>query len=128
VRVPLLDREVIDTAAQIDWHTCLDIELGIGKIPLRESLARHIKHQSTAKRGFSVPMDHWMRGALRPVVEEVLFNRSDLAGLPLDQKGLRAFYDRHLSGEADYGWGLWILLSLALWEDRHYCPVGERTR
>ncbi|MBN1121754.1 MAG: asparagine synthase (glutamine-hydrolyzing) [Anaerolineae bacterium] len=128
VRVPLLDREVIDTAAKIDWRTCLDIERGIGKIPLRESLSRHVKHQSTKKRGFAVPMDHWMRGALRPVVEEVLLSRFDLAGLPLDQKGLRAFYDRHLSGGADYGWGLWVLLSLALWEDRHYCLIRERSQ
>ncbi len=128
VRVPLLDREVIDAAAKIDWRTCLDIERGIGKIPLRESLSRHVKHQSMSKRGFAVPMDRWMRGALRPVVEEALFNRGDLAGLPLDQIGLRAFYDRHLTGEVDYGWGLWILLSLALWEDRHYRTVQERSR
>jgi asparagine synthase (glutamine-hydrolysing) len=118
VRVPLLDREVIDVAVQLDWKDCFDPVSRIGKIPLRKSLARHVSIQSSAKKGFSPPMAAWLRDSLRPVVEEVLLSRDSLAGVQVDKKALRVLYQKHLEGR-DYGWGLWPLLSLALWE-QHY--------
>lgn len=120
VRVPLLDREVIETALRVDWESCLDLKASIGKIPLRRALARHVSEQTTEKRGFSVPMDQWLRGALYPVVEEKLLNRNEIAGIPFQPATVRRLFERHCSGAADYGWGLWILLSLVLWDERHF--------
>jgi asparagine synthase (glutamine-hydrolysing) len=119
VRVPLLDREVVETASRVDWRSCLDMRRKIGKLPLRHSLARHARHQTVKKRGFTVPMDAWLRGALRPVVEGALLGRREIAGLSLDRAAAREMFDRHLSGQANYEWPLWMLLSLALWEKRH---------
>ena len=116
VRVPLLDREVIDIAAQVDWRDCFDPEKRLGKIPLRNSLGRYLKFQTSAKKGFEPPMGKWLRSSLRPVMEEVLMKRDNLAGVPLNQTALRALYREHLAGQRDYGWGLWPLLSMALWE------------
>jgi asparagine synthase (glutamine-hydrolysing) len=118
VRVPLLDREVIDVAAQIDWRDCFDLSEGIGKIPLRTILSRQVQFQSTAKKGFAPPMGKWLKTSLRPVMEEKLMVRDNLAGIAVDKKALRALYQEHLDGRRDYGWGLWPLLSLALWESR----------
>jgi len=118
VRVPLLDREVIDVAVQVDWRDCFDPVKRIGKIPLRKSLARHMTFQSTAKKGFEPPMGKWLRTSLRPVIEESLLTRESLAGVPVDRNALRRLYQEHLDGR-DLGWGLWPLLSLVLWEDRH---------
>jgi len=118
VRVPLLDREVIDVAVQLDWRDCFDPVKRIGKIPLRKSLARYVSSLTSEKKGFAPPMGKWLRDSLRPVVEEVLLTRDSLAGVEVDKKALRALYQEHLDG-IDYGWGLWPLLSLALWE-RHY--------
>lgn len=117
VRVPLLDREVIDVAVQMDWRDCFDPQKRVGKIPLRKSLARYVSSQTSGKKGFEPPMGVWLRDTLRPVVEETLMTRESLAGVPLDRKALRALYQRHLDGR-DFGWGLWPLLSLALWEQR----------
>jgi asparagine synthase (glutamine-hydrolysing) len=120
VRVPLLDREVIAAAAQIDWSSCLDIEAGQGKLPLRQLLKRHIRHQTHAKRGFEVPMGKWLRTSLRPIFEEILLDRNDLAGLEIDRRAIRSLFEGHLKKENDYAWGLWPLLSLALWERRYH--------
>lgn len=120
VRVPLLDREVIDTARRVNWRSCLDLDRGVGKLPLRRALARHVRWQSRHKRGFSVPMGDWLRGALRPIVEDSLMSRRELLGLPLNQESLRELYQAHLRQHADYGWALWILLSLSLWCEKHY--------
>ncbi len=119
VRVPLLDREVIDVAVQIDWRDCFNLKQAEGKIPLRKSLARHLNFQTSAKKGFEPPMGKWLRGALRPYMEDVLLKRDSLAGVALDKAALRGLYRQHLEERVDFGWGLWPLLSLALWEQRY---------
>ena len=120
VRVPLLDKEVVDVAARVDWRSCLDVQRRLGKLPLRHSLARHVRHQTWTKRGFTVPMDVWLKGPLRPVFEEAVIEREEILGLPLNKAAVRAMFDRHLSGQVNYDWVLWMLLSLALWEQRHF--------
>lgn len=118
VRVPLLDREVIDVATRIDWTSCVDLKNHLGKIPLRAALKRHISHQTGTKRGFTVPMDAWMRNTLRPAFQEAVADRKEILGFPLNQKLVRKMFRAHLTGEYVFGWGLWTLLSLALWEQR----------
>ena len=120
VRVPLLDREVVEVASQIDWRECLDLDQKIGKLPLRHALARHTQYQSRSKRGFEVPMGTWLRTSLREVFEESLLKRDEILGLRIDKKALRELFSIHLSGQRDYSWGLWPLLSLAWWVDKHY--------
>ncbi len=120
VRVPLLDREVIEVATQIDWRECLDLDQMIGKLPLRRTLARHVKYQTQAKRGFEVPMGKWLRTSLRTIFEEAVLSRDEILGLRIDKKALRTLFNQHVSGQRDYAWGLWPLLSLSLWVDKHY--------
>lgn len=118
VRVPLLDREVIDVAARVDWRSCLDLN-GLGKRPLRQALLRQIGFQSTVKRGFGAPMAAWLRGPLLPLFRERVLDRADLLGLPVNRLALAGLLEAHTSGRADYGRWLWAVLSLALWSDRY---------
>jgi len=120
VRVPLLDREVIATALRIDWRSCLDIAQQVGKLPLRHALARHVHRQTWAKRGFDIPMAAWLRSPLRPVFEDIVLTRKEILGLPLNTKMVQRMFDRHLAAQAHYERELWTLLSLTLWEERHY--------
>ena len=116
--MPLLDLEVLDVASRINWQSCLDLTRGEGKRPLRRALARRLRFQTTSKRGFTVPMDGWMRGVLRPMFEDAVMSRADLVGLTIDRRALRSLHQQHLDGTANHGWLLWRLLSLALWADR----------
>ena len=118
VRTPLLDREVISVAQRVDWRTCLDIKNDIGKIPLRNALSKRLDFQSSGKRGFTVPMDEWLRGPLKDMMFDLVINRKDLLGLQINKDNMSSFFQDHLDGK-NWGWGLWILLSLALWEDRY---------
>jgi len=126
VRVPLLDREVLAVAGRIDWRSCLDLTSGLGKLPLRHALARHVPAQTTAKRGFQIPMAAWLRGPLRPLFIDTFAGRRELLGLPLDDAALARMLDEHVSGRADLSRALWTILSLALWHDRHFRPGVER--
>lgn len=125
VRVPLLDREVIDVAARVDWQSCLDLRTNTGKIPLRRALSRHISHQTQAKRGFAIPMADWLRGPLRDAFHERLSSRDELLGMEMDRTALDKMLNQHLSGRTDLSRSLWLLLSLALWNDRHFQPAAR---
>jgi asparagine synthase (glutamine-hydrolysing) len=120
VRVPLLDREVIEAAVKIDWRDCLDLDKMMGKLPLRRVLAKHVKYQTQAKRGFEVPMDLWLRTSLKGMFEEKVLKRDDILGLRIDRQALNKVFEEHVSGRRNFAWGLWPLLSLSLWVDKHY--------
>jgi asparagine synthase (glutamine-hydrolysing) len=124
VRVPLLDREVVEVASRVAWDSCLDLDRRLGKLPLRHALRRHVHHQTVAKRGFTVPMGRWLRGPLRSLVEERVVERDELLGIPVDRRGARALFRSFLDGK-DCAWGIWLLLSLALWEEHHLRGRGS---
>ncbi|MCL4804148.1 MAG: asparagine synthase (glutamine-hydrolyzing) [Anaerolineae bacterium] len=125
VRVPLLDREVIAVATRVDWRSCLDLRTGTGKLPLRRSLARHVAHQTTAKRGFEVPMVDWLRGPLGELFRDVAVPRQELLGMPIERSAVERLLGDHQAGRADNSRSLWTLLSLVLWSERHFEPSGR---
>jgi asparagine synthase (glutamine-hydrolysing) len=120
VRVPLLDQRVVDIACRTDWQSCLNLDQRLGKLPLRRLLSRHVRHQTQAKRGFTVPMSAWLRGPLREVFQAEVLSRSEFLGYPLNRAALNRKFADFLTGASDEAWGLWLLLSLALWEKAHY--------
>lgn len=104
----------------MDWRSCLSAADRLGKLPLRRSLARHSSYQTIPKKGFSVPIDRWLRGPLRQVFEQNVLARETLLGLEFDRKALGDAFSNHLDGSTNMGWGLWTVLSLALWEKEHF--------
>lgn len=119
VRVPLLDREVIDVAQRVDWRSCMDLERNIGKLPLRRALAQHVGPPPTAKRGFGVPMADWLRGPLLPAFYDMVVSRDDVLGVPVRRAGMEGMVADHVAGRADYSRWMWTILSLALWNERY---------
>ncbi len=120
VRVPLLDRQVIEVASKIDWRDCLHVGQKLGKLPLRHALARMVKYETLGKRGFEVPMAAWLRTSLKEMFEEHVLKRTDILGLEVNRRALRRVFENHINGRCNYARGLWPLLSLALWEKKYY--------
>lgn len=118
-RVPLLDLAVVEAAMRVDADAC--IQAGVGKQPLRTMLARHLRQDTipTQKRGFSVPMGDWLRQELRPVVEALLLDRDPFPHGAFSRPALAKLYEEHRLRRRDHTRGLWALLSLQLWADRH---------
>lgn len=119
VRVPLLDRAVIDIALRTDPFSCINGTKR--KVVLESLLARHVPAQiiPQTKRGFGVPLGEWLRGALRPLVEETLFNTPLYPAGLFDHQQMQAYWQAHLSGQSNYKWGLWTLLTLQWWAQIH---------
>jgi asparagine synthase (glutamine-hydrolysing) len=125
VRVPLLDREVIDVACRVDWRSCLDLDQNLGKLPLRNSLTRHVGRPTETKRGFEAPMKSWLKGPLKNIFQQAVIERREILGLPINRTKVRVMFEEHTAGMRDYTRSLWTLLSLALWEKKHYCRTAR---
>lgn len=119
VRVPLLDKEVIAVALATDWRSCLNLGQRIGKLPLRAVLRRRVQYQTTAKKGFTVPMDRWLIGPLQSLLQEKVLSQTDFLGQSVNRQHLQMMNKALLAGDSSRAWGLWLLLVLVLWQERH---------
>lgn len=113
-RLPLLDHRLVELA----WRLPSEVRLRDGgKWVLRELLARDVPRAlfERPKRGFSVPIGQWLRGALRPWAEELLSRRAlEDHGL-LDAPQVRELWAAHARGRRELGSALWPVLMFQAW-------------
>jgi asparagine synthase (glutamine-hydrolysing) len=122
VRPPLLDHELLELTARIP--SALKVRDGQTKWLLKRAYRDRLPGDILArpKQGFEIPVDSWLRGPLRDVVETtVLSPRARVADL-IDLPTARGLYRSHLAGAGRHGAVLWSLLVLARWCER-YLPV-----
>jgi asparagine synthase (glutamine-hydrolysing) len=119
VRVPMLDREVIDVSLRIDPFD--NLRDGQRKAVLRDLLARHVPKEIIpgSKRGFAVPLGEWLRGPLRETAAQALFAPALLGTSLFERAGIERYWKQHLSGQHDHKWGIWTLMSLSWWLERN---------
>jgi asparagine synthase (glutamine-hydrolysing) len=67
------------------------------------------------KSGFGIPLATWTRGPLRAYMTELLQGPGCRLNTYLDQRRVRRYFDDHMSGRADHGHQLWLLLTLEVW-------------
>jgi asparagine synthase (glutamine-hydrolysing) len=112
VRCPFLDRDVVDLALRMP--TALRKGKSILRRTFRDLVPSSILQRG--KMGFGVPLTEWLRGALRPMLEEAMasLEKRHL----LEAAEIRRLTSEHLSGVADHRDRLWLLLVLELWYRR----------
>ena len=118
-RAPFLDARVVAAA----WGLPPEMKIahGKGKQALRALLDRHVPREliDRPKQGFAIPIDRWLRGALRNWAESLLQEGTlvDLAGL--NPVALDDMWTRHQSSRANNGARLWTVLMLLDWLKRY---------
>jgi len=115
VRAPFLDQEVIELAARLPGQ--LKLHGTTGKFLVKRAFADLIPagNRALPKRGFGAPVGQWLRGCLRPMLQDVLLSaRASERGYFVPEAVRRLVTD-HLEGRADLGYRLWSLLMLELW-------------
>lgn len=115
VRAPFLDRHVAEFAASLPVNLKLH---GLKrKYLLKQAFAGLLPPEILRrnKRGFQIPVAAWLRGRLRPLLEEMLGpERLKKQGI-FNPDAVRRLVDEHVSGEADRRKQLWTMLVLQLW-------------
>lgn len=117
-REPLLDYRLVEFA----WRLPLDFKVhqGQGKRILRMVLARYVPSRlfERPKMGFSLPLGLWLRGPLRPWVEELLDPTK------LRQQGIfntvpvSLAWKEHLHGKRSRASELWGVLMFLAWHEK----------
>ncbi|MCC6747504.1 MAG: asparagine synthase (glutamine-hydrolyzing) [Deltaproteobacteria bacterium] len=115
VRAPFVDHELMEFCARLPVR--LKLRAFRGKLLLRRALAdllpRAVLHRR--KRGFSIPHSRWLRGRMRPMLEELVLGPRALSRGYFDAPALRRLVTDHLAGTEDHGLRLWNLMVLELW-------------
>ncbi|MBS0151299.1 MAG: asparagine synthase (glutamine-hydrolyzing) [Nitrospira sp.] len=123
VRAPLLDHKLVELSATLP--SAMKLNGHTTKYLLRQSLRGHVPDSvlNRKKQGFTMPLAGWLRGPLRPMVEDtVLSQRAFQRGL-FHRQALRDLWSAHLDHRADYSHQLWQLFMLELWHQEYLDPV-----
>lgn len=115
VRSPFLDHRVAELAAQMPIE--LKYRNGQAKRILVETFGDLIPEsiQKRSKMGFGVPIDHWFRQELKPLVEETLLSERCYERGYFKPHALRALVDEHMNHRWDHSYRLWNLICLEQW-------------
>jgi asparagine synthase (glutamine-hydrolysing) len=114
-RSPFLDHHVAELAAR------MPIELKqsgrIGKRILIDTFSDLLPTdiQRRRKMGFGVPLDHWFRAELKPLLHDLLLDRRSLDRGYFEPKAVRQLVEEHVSARWDHSYRLWSLLCLEAW-------------
>ena len=113
LRVPFLDRALVEACFSIPGERKLE-----GKSPkslLLASLGVELPKETVnrPKRGFTLPFERWLRGEMRPVVEDALLKNS-WDQTSISAGAVREVWSRFLAGETSWS-RPWSLLVLQRW-------------
>jgi asparagine synthase (glutamine-hydrolysing) len=125
VRVPFVDTVLSDRLAGL---SDADRYLPIGQKQLLRRQSRAVLPDnffSRPKRGFEFPMDEWMRGPLRSMVEARLLDASQCAAIGLNAPAVATIWQQFLSKPGAIYWTRpWAIFALLQWAERNGVTAG----
>ena len=115
-RVPFLDdHHVVEFA----WRTPLSMKIrdGQGKWILRQVLYKYVPKEliERPKMGFGVPIDVWLRGALKDWVESLISEDRLVREGYFNPLPIRKKWAEHLEGKINWAYDLWDILMFQSW-------------
>ncbi len=110
LRVPFLDRALVEACFRIPGERKL--EGNSPKSLLLASLGVELPREivNRPKRGFTLPFERWLRGEMRPVVEDALL-KSNWDQTSISASAVREVWNRFHAGETSWSrpWSLFVL-------------------
>ena len=115
VRAPFLNKDLVELSARIPSK--LKIKGLKRKYILKKAVEGILPKEIIwrKKAGFSAPIRSWLRGALRPMVEDLLSEETVSRRGLFDPKYVRSVIDSNLSGKEDYNLQVFQLLNFEIW-------------
>lgn len=115
VRAPFLDKKVAEFAARLPIPYKLHgfrrkylLKKAFAKLLPPEILKRN-------KRGFQIPVAQWLRGRMRPLMQDLLSRESLKAQGIFNASAVENMMKVHMDGKADMRKQLWTLIVFQLW-------------
>lgn len=120
VRVPFLDRRIVEFAGKLDVGVLTPM-CGPDKKILRlilDRLGAPKDISAGTKRGFNVPVARLLRTGLSGLGNELLDQDADRLEPHFDPAGVRNLWNEHRERRANHGYVLWCLLTFATWKQQ----------
>ncbi len=114
-RIPLLDHRIVEFAFRLPLK--MKFRDGRTKWPLRQILYKYVPPDfvDRPKKGFSVPLNQWLRKELREWTYDVLSDESIKQDGILNPRVVRNYLDDHMIGRHDHTETMWNLLMFQSW-------------
>jgi asparagine synthase (glutamine-hydrolysing) len=116
VRVPFLNYEMVELAARMPTHLKLR---GLKRKYILKRVAEKLLPKEVVwrkKAGFGAPIRSWLRGPLRPMVDDLLSEETVRRRGLFNSQEVRRIIAANLSGREDYNLQVFQLLTLELWQ------------
>ena len=114
-RSPFLDHRLVEFCAMLP--SSYKLRGRTSKWLLRRLMRDRLPSRilTRPKMGFGVPVGEWLRGELRPLLDDTVLSARALERGYFKPDAVRSIVDEHVSGRADRTPHLWALLMLELW-------------
>jgi len=119
VRSPFLDKELSSLAFRIP--NAIKFKNNQPKALLKELAAKYIDPNIhlRKKSGFGIPINHWLRKELKPLISEYLSDERLKEHGFFNEVYVARVVTEHLSGSHDHRHKIWCLLSFQIWFQNH---------
>jgi asparagine synthase (glutamine-hydrolysing) len=118
VRPPFLDPRIVDFANSLPDH--FKLRGSESKVVLRRLMKGRLPN-STLRRpkvGFDIPIHDWFRGALKPLLLDILCEEAVSSSKLFRWAAVERLLREHLERRANWGYHLWGLVILLIWMKR----------
>jgi asparagine synthase (glutamine-hydrolysing) len=119
VRVPFLSNAMLQHSLSYSYKNC--IEGTQGKMNLKKSLIKKTGEELVIKpkKGFSIPIDDWIRTRLKNEITEKLMDMPPHLSTFFRKEKLRNLLNSHLNGTQSMGWFIWSVYTFVQWDSMH---------
>jgi asparagine synthase (glutamine-hydrolysing) len=114
-RVPLLDYRIVEFALNIPDE--LKLHRGQTKRILKQAMSQRLPDAilNKPKQGFSIPLKHWLRGPLKPMMMDLLSSATVKQRGYFKPETVTKWIYEHLERRANHSHRLWALMVFELW-------------
>lgn len=116
LRCPFLDLKVGELASSIDPE--LKVKGGVQKYLLKKVAERYVPKEIIyrQKRGFEIPISHWLKGDWQPIFQELVLEQGSLRQRNWFQmEYIDSIFQEHVQQKTNHAHRLWSLLWLEIW-------------
>ena len=117
-RVPYLDFRLVEFVESLPPR--LKLRGLQGKYLHKKALAQVVSHEVAyrPKKGFAHPIEKWLRGRMRSVVDDCLLSEKAAVNHYFSRDYIRRMVEEHEAGRQNYLRHLYLLISFELWHRR----------
>jgi len=117
VRAPMIDHVFVEWVTALAPHWKMNKggqKYILTKLALRVGVPEEVVHRP--KRGFALPLVHWMRHELKHLAIALLLEKRTLERGYFNERGIRRLLNKFLLGHTDDYLELWRLMMFELWQ------------